>query len=367
MRILWLTLLALTFAASPAGAAERPADNPNRDQAEGAGVDRPKKNDFDVGGKVYVLWAVSDDVTEPANEFSLNRARVRFRWIRERVLEAKLQVEFSGMDEDEGVTDVLRDAYLAVGDPTAWHARITAGQLKRPFSRIELVSLRRLPTIRRGVSNAWMVRDLGFGNRDMGIQVDGTAGKDEWFGYAVGVFNGSGRNAAEEGLDGSKDVAARLEFRPARCLEMGANTSLRVFDRGEGADLPRYTWMAGGDVVFRGGKWVRIVGEGLVGEAWTLPDRPLTWSALLMVSSRAIRLPFWEGRVEPLVKGELTVLDAGDMDTGIWMLATGANLHLFKRFRLMVQGEFIMPGDDEATRLEWPDRMRFMIQLALDV
>ncbi len=326
-----------------------------------------KKNDFDVGGKVYVLWAVSDDQTEPANEFSFNRARVRFRWIREKILEVKLQVELSDFGSGGAATDILRDAYLAVGDPKTWHVRITAGQLKRPFSRIEMRSLRRLPTVRRGVSNAWMIRDLGFGNRDLGIQIDGTAGKDEWFTYAVGVFNGSGRNADERGLDGSKDVAARLEFRPASWVELGANASLRTFDRGEGADLPRFTWMAGGDVVFQGGKWVRITAEGLIGEAWLLSDRPRTWSALLMVSSRAIKLPFLRARLEPLVKAELTVRDAGDMDTGIWMLATGVNLHLLDRFRFMVQGEFLWPGDDEATRLEFPERMRLLVQLALDI
>ncbi|MFH1532847.1 MAG: porin [Pseudomonadota bacterium] len=366
MRTLLLSLFALLLALPAA------ADPPDKQSRELA--DRPaeakkakKKNKFDVGGKVYVLWAVSDLQTEPANEFSFSRARVRLRWIRERILEAKLQVEFSGMEEGLAAADILRDAYLAVGDPKRWHARVTAGQMKRPFSRIELRSISRLPTIRRGVSNGWMVRDLGFGSRDLGLQVDGTAGKGQWFGYAVGAYNGSGRNADEGGLDGSKDVAARLEFRPAKWVELGVNTSIRTFDRAEGADLPRFTWMAGGDVVFRGGKWVRITGEGLVGEAWLLPDRPLTWSALLMISSRAVKLPFLRARLEPLVKGELTVRDAGDMDTGIWMLATGVNLHLLDHFRLMVQGEFIWPGDDEATRLECPQRMRLLIQLALDV
>jgi len=332
-----------------------------------AAAEEGKKNDLDVGGKVYLLWAVSDLQTEPANEFSLNRARLRLRWQRERILEAKLQVEFSGQDEGVPATDVLRDAYLAVGDPEAWHARVTAGQMKRPFSRIELLSPRRLPTIRRGVSNSWMVEDLSFGDRDLGVQVDGTAGRGGWFGYAAGVFNGAGRNRPEQGLDGSKDAVARLEIGPACWIELGAGASLRMFDRGEAADLPRFTWMAGGDVRIRGGKWVRIVGEGLAGEAWLLPDRPLTWSALLMVSSRAIRLPFLKGRVEPLVKGELTVRDAGDMDTGIWMAAAGVNLHLLERFRLMAQGEYIRPGPDEGTRLDWPERMRLLIQLALDV
>jgi len=359
-----LVTLAALLVAVPADA--EPKADPNRELVDGT-PKAAKKNDLDVGGKIYLLWAVSDLQTEPANEFSLNRARLRLRWIRERILEAKLQVEFSGQEEGVAATDILRDAYLALGDPKGWHARVTAGQLKRPFSRIELRSLRRLPTIRRGVSNAWMVRDLGFGNRDLGLQVDGTAGEDEWFGYAVGVFNGAGRNRPEQGLDGSKDAAARLEVGPARWVEVGASASVRVFDRGEAADLPRFAWMAGGDVRFRGGKWVRIVGEGLVGEAWLLPDRPLTWSALLMVSSRAIRLPFWKGRVEPLVKGELTVRDAGDMDTGIWMLAAGVNLHLLERFRLMVQGEYVRPGVDEATQLEWPERLRLLIQLALDV
>ena len=334
---------------------------------EGKEKKKAKKNDFDVGGKVYVLWAVSDLVTEPANEITLNRARVRFSWIREKILEAKLQLEFSNVDADMAAGDILRDVYLALGDPKRWHARITAGQFKRPFSRLELLGIRRVPTVHRGVANEWLVRELGFGNRDIGIQVDGTAGKDEWFGYAVGAFNGPGRNRDERGLDGSKDVAARLEFRPAKWVEIGVNTSLRTFDRGEGADLPRFTWMAGGDVVFRGGEWVRILGEGLVGEAWLLPNRPLTWSALLMVYSDAIKLPFLQARLEPVIKAELAVRDAGNMDTGIWMLATGVNLHLLKRFRVMLHGEFIWPGDDEATRLESPQQMRLLVQLALDV
>ena len=368
MRTLIATLLFLALASPVLGEeSNREIADPTPPKAATKKVKKAKKNDFDVGGKVYVLWAVSDLETEPANEFSFSRARVRFRWIREKILEAKIQVEFSGVSEGMAVTDILRDAYLAVGDPKNWHARITAGQMKRPFSRIELRSMRRLPTVRRGVSNAWMVRDLGFGNRDLGIKIDGTAGKDEWFGYAVGAYNGPGRNEDERGLDGSKDIAARLEFRPAEWVEIGVNTSLRTFDRGEGADLPRFTWMAGGDVVFRGGKYVRITAEGLVGEAWLLPDRPLTWSGLLMVSSKAIKLPFWRARLEPLVKGELTVRDDRDMDTGIWMLATGVNLHLLDRFRLMVQGEFIWPGDDEATRLESPQRMRLLVQLALDL
>ena len=370
MRTLILSLLALLLAVPAAAKDEtpnrEPAGQPPKVRKEKKDK-RDKKNDLDVGGKLYVLWAVSDLVTEPANTFAFNRARLRLRWKREKILEAKLSVEFSDFGTNSAPTDILRDAYLAVGDPKRWHARVTAGQMKRPFSRIELQSLRTLPTVKRGVSNGWMVRDLGFGNRDLGLQVDGTAGKGQWFGYAVGAYNGPGRNADERGLDGSKDVAARLEFRPAEWAEIGVGTSLRTFDRADGADLPRVTWMAGADVAFKGGKWVRITGEGLVGEAWLLPDRPLTWSGLLMLSSRAIKLPFLRARLEPLVKAELTVRDAGDMDTGIWMLATGVNLHLLDRFRLMVQGEFIWPGDDEATRLESPERMRLLVQLALDI
>jgi len=367
MKLSLAALCALLLAIPPAALGEEPGSPPAKVEKEQDRKKKDDKNDFDARADLYVLWAVSDALDEPANEFSFTRARAGLRWRYDRLLEAKLQVELSEFSTDGADLDLLRDAYLAVGDPVRWHARVTAGQFKRPFSRTELFSFRRLPTVGRGITNDWIVRELVYGSRDIGVMVDGRAGAGEWFGYGVGVFNGPGRNAAEAGLDGSKDVAARLDFKPSEWIELGVNTSLKVFDRGEGPDVPRFSWMAGLDVLFRGGKWVQVLGEGLVGEAWVLPGRPLTWSALLMVSSDAIRLGFWKARLEPLVKAELLVRDAGSMDTAVWMIQPGVNLHLFKRFRLMVQGEFLLPGTDEATRLEIPERMRLLVQLALDL
>ena len=275
---------------------------------------------------------------------------------------------------------MLRDAWVRMSF-FPW-LKVKVGQGKRRFSRFELRSRGRLETIHRGASNDWIINQLGYGERDLGISVEGRIGrkKKPHVSYAVGLYNGSGRNTQDEDRDGSKDIVARIEGAPMRGISVGLNGSFKFFDPAESSKRPDFAWMSGADLRLRLGGF-RLFIEGLFGEnhdqciystapkVCRLMDAyagvPYSWSVAAMAAYKIPLLEKWRFAVQPMLKGEYFVPDH-ELESGEIITATaGVNFFFSKYFRVMIQGELIRVGVDKLQE-DWHSEERFMVQFAFD-
>ena len=336
----------------------------------------PRK--FQVNATLHTLWKLEDAPEMPGNDFSIDLARVKFTWRPYKELESVLKVDVDQLDEPQETHAVLRDAYVKL-KPWRFFG-VQVGQFKKPFSRWHLRGKSRLETIFRGIGNQFIVEDLGFGDRDVGLQFVGKLGKKVPLQYFVGVFNGAGLNEPEEDLNGVKDIVARLKVDPMKNLSIGASGSLKMFDSSTVEHATKATWAAGLDArLYAGG--FRLLVEGLMGEnydrcsysdnpytcyfvAREACDAPKTWSAMVVASYKH-RLN--KGRlglsIEPVLRGEVMTPDADLANGQVYSVAPGVNLHIGRHVRLMLNGEFVIPGSDAPDA--WPEAKRLLMQLAL--
>jgi len=336
------------------GAADARMDAPAEAPPEVKKPPWKKKPKVRIHAYVAALFELSDEADDPAAEFSVRNARLQLHARQGKLLQAAVEGEFAQELGGDAGLSVLRDAFVRIKPLRA--LRLKLGQFKRPFSRLELEPRRKLRLIRRGLGNAWIIEELGYGDRDIGLQLDGRFGEATGLGYAVGVFNGRGRNRSEDDPDGSKDFVFRVDSDPTEWLSVGLNASYKWFDTEIRPLYPRSALMGGGDLLIRVGD-LRLLGEGLYGENHAYTDGTRSWNALLMASYEIPLQSAWKLELEPLAKGELLMIQHDLRDGHATMATLGSNLHVGKYFRLMVQGELIRYGDrmpepwDKETRL----------------
>ena len=322
----------------------------------------PKKESLsvDIQGYVHTRYWVQDGAAGPSQGFEVGSARLGAAWNQGRLLDGELSLEFTEALSGSASLQVVRDAYVRVSPMR--ELRIRMGQFKKPFGGLELWGRSRLPLVERGISNAWIVRDLAYGGRDIGVQVEGRLLKRPRLQYSVGVFNGSGANRAEDG--DSKDIAGRVEIRPLKILEFGASGSLKQFAQDAHPELPARGSMGELDAKVET-KRLTVFAEGMIGQNYRSIDEAKSWSALLMAGYRIPLSDAWRLKLEPLVRGEVLKVEDHVRDAHILSATAGANLHIGKLFRLMVQGEVVRPM---ANTLElWTDTNSVFIQAALNL
>jgi len=348
---------------------------------EGSGDAKSRKPKLKVGARLHALWVWTDAAEKATNEFSIDMARVSFRWQQFDLVQAKLQADLDQLFGSPSMKSLLRDAWVQVA-PFRW-LRFRLGQFKRPFSRLELRSRGKLATVRRGLANGFLVEELGFGDRDLGLQLDGRVGsKDRGIRYAAGIFNGSGKNADEHGLSGTKDVVARFAGTPVKWLSLGASGSLKFFDRDFDAYkyYPESAWMAGADLLVKHSGF-RFMTEGMVGRNYgscfyaEYPETcrllnhgeedPLSWSLVVLMSYKFDLCRKWKLKLQPVLKGELFEPETDLADGKVRSFSVGTNLFITKYARLMIHGEFIFAGD--GIRKWFPSENRMLVQLAFDI
>jgi len=347
------------------------------------------KPEVRIGANLHAMWMWTDRTADPTdyaqlrpdpdNAFVLNMARLEALFSQGSGLSAKLQGDFDQLMGKGKSRALLRDAWVRF---RPWSfLELKMGQFKRPFSRWELRSMGKLETINRGPSNAWLIEALGYGDRDLGAQLGGQVGESD-FGlqYALGIFNGTGRNGPETDPDGSKDLVARVAGNPARWLSLGLNGSLKLFDPQPESYAPERGWAAGADARLELGG-LRVLAEGLLGENHNqclyteapevcrfLPDYstvPYSWSAAMMVSYNIPIYRKWRMRLQPVVKAEYLVPDHEASDFWIATVTPGLNLRVGRYLRFMAHGEFTIPGEATPDYL-WLSENRFMFQVAFD-
>lgn len=158
-----------------------------------------------VGGYIQSRYTIDKD---GENSFRVKRARSKFSGNASENIKYSLLLDF--IDDKKGSN--LADAYIDV--LYLPQARLRMGQFKTPFSMEYLTSSTKLDTIELSQAVSKLAS-----KRDVGIQISGEV--SELLGYTVGVFNGTGSNAAEENK--RKDIIARGTIKPAKGLLLGVS------------------------------------------------------------------------------------------------------------------------------------------------
>jgi phosphate-selective porin OprO and OprP len=152
--------------------------------------------------------------------FDIRRARLDLKGTVSPYFAYRLQTDFADKPK-------IIDAYGEI--KLADYFMITAGQFKIPLSLENLTSSNKLEMIDRSqVVEALVARSKdAIGNhngRDIGVQISGSFLKIKGMPFAeyrVGVFNGSGINAADTANE-AKDIAGRILLTPVKGLSIGA-------------------------------------------------------------------------------------------------------------------------------------------------
>lgn len=309
-------------------------------------------------GRLQPRYEVGEDGNgDWSNRFLLRRARVDGRWTPLDWL--RLELEIDGSD---GVD--LKDAYARIEVHDL--LRLTAGQFKKPFSRLKMTSPWDLLIPERGLLDAYAIRHTdhgGYGGRDLGLMASGVWKGPVKLRYYLGAFDGDGR------LDGRdethRDYVARLQAQAFKGLVLAVHANHKLYYLGEhtrtvnafGADL-RWT--------FRG---FRLQLEGAFG------DNPDAGPGHGLAGGHAIASYRWkiaDGWVlTPAAMGE--IFDPDDQQDGYaWRIAAAANLDIGKHVRVVLASEWCL-GEAEAydarlgavQALDLPRRIYLQLDLAI--
>jgi|LSQX01.2.fsa_nt_gb hypothetical protein len=200
------------------------------------------KTNINAGWKLEKKHRVQD--APITNEFYVKRAR--FKLIAEPLdwLKGVIQVDAA----DALSRNFVKDAYIHLAPLRSLQLRV--GQFKKPFSELRLTSSDKLRLIERGEGNEAIVKDLRYGDRDLGLLVSGRIVDDLKLDYSIGVFNGSGPNIGDP--SNAKDIVARVDVTPFKRFKLGVNGSLKFIDdpkKDQGQPSFAHAW--GGDISFR--------------------------------------------------------------------------------------------------------------------
>jgi hypothetical protein len=304
-----------------------------------AAPDAPAEPRLDLGARLYGRMVATDD--DPSTTLSVARARLYVDLQPAPWLAAQL-------DMDVSEVPAIKDAYVeATWAP--W-LRLTVGQMKKPFSRVELLSSGKLPLVRRGLVDDRIVRKFGYGGRDQGAILGGEAGI---FGWWLGVSNGT-KTLPE--VDDGKDAALRLVAKPARALEVGVSASM--LHRTPETE-PAESWYAAGvDARVRAGPI-----DASVEVIWAEEPSEARRQQLGALAYAVVKAGRVQGvAVRPVAKLELLDDNVRHPDNHALAASLGVNLHFADFFRVMLEAEQVSP---RANSTELAER-RFTAQLALD-
>jgi len=153
-----------------------------------------------LGGVIQSDLIVFDNHYPIDNDFDIRRARVFIQGRLYEYFSYKVEAELEGSSSNR-----LVDAYMNFDYFPYLQFRI--GQFKEPFSFENLLSDKYLPFNERSMAHYLSpVRDVGFMLH--GILFD------EALQYAVGIFNGEGRDGSRQGQKDDKTVTGRLVVQP---------------------------------------------------------------------------------------------------------------------------------------------------------
>jgi phosphate-selective porin len=160
--------------------------------------------DFKFSGYAQFLYHHYDLASQP-DAFSLPRVRLTFDGI------ITSEVAYRVQYDAAAATNGLRDAYVQFkGSPIA---NLIIGQTFIPFSEAQL-----FPATDQELIDYSLVANTLTYDRDIGVQLRGEL-PNKKLSYGVGIFNGTGKNAAENNK--TKDLVGRVVISPLSGLSFG--------------------------------------------------------------------------------------------------------------------------------------------------
>lgn len=306
-----------------------------------------------LGGRVQTIFNTTSADDLPAARTELRRVRLEASVQFGDLLYAKIQPELAG--KAVGV----RDAYVRLDLHPA--AQLLAGQAQRPFGTIAPASSTRIIPIERGLRirgapdglDAYnLVADLGYAERDVGLQLRGAARNAPLgLSYAVGFFNGPAAPRAPEA--NTWQAVARVAARPADVVRAGVSWS-RIDHVGPGGDEAPDTragqaWAA--DVELGAARGLRFIGEATYGDYNPFSGAEF-FGAQGWLAYRTDRISSTIAALEPLLRVSHGNPDVDDVylasgPSGGTLITPGVNLWLGGLNRLALNYEIWTPETGE--------------------
>lgn len=250
----------------------------------------------------------------------------------------------------------LRNAHLTYRVHKA--LRIRAGRFKRPMSGFELTSSGKLPFRGRGLTNDLIIEDGQWGDRATGLMLFGRLpGKLRWY---ASVSNPSWAPDGDLESNGV-DAIARLEWRPAKTVELGASFGHKLEVRagtqynGNAASLDASIDLAGLRVALDA-----VLAE-LTTEATEAEGAPIAYG---LVGYASYQIPIaGDYALEPILLGEYAEAHGEYARTEAVRAIIGCNLRVADRFRVMPQVELIRPIGTAADINPWSSGETYYVML----
>jgi hypothetical protein len=316
------------------------------------------KSKLTIGGRLHAQFHTTsvEDYT-PSSTFFIRRARIQAEY------EAGILNAIIMYDMGEG-TPQLRDAFVNVGMSDGFMIRM--GQFKKPFSLWELTSSTKsmvieransiLGTTNRYSTNAVIIRDGRYADRDLGVEIHGKANK---LAYAFGVFNGNGRNQNDD--DNGKTFGGRVVVNVVKDGGIGFGVSNRMIDDFEtisGADttVADENFQAFEvdldygikDKVDQAGPWVQA--EFVYGKNPQFANTDTKFVGFMVAGSYNILLENSDkvNSIRPAFRVDWSKRNNDDDDTRTILLTPGMDIFFDKNNRLQVNVDVNVPNAEGA-------------------
>jgi hypothetical protein len=329
-----------------------------------------QKKGLRLRGRAQVRYTVEDSAQtgDWTDYFLLRRARVDGRWKPTDWIRLMLELDFSDRVRP-------KDVYTRIDlHPLL---RITAGQFKKPFSRIKMDSPFNLVIPERGLLNRYAVADTyygGYGGRDVGLMLSGTWDGPVRLRYYLGAFN----NLLDDDTY-HRDYVARLQVRVIKGLILAVSASHKLYDEEYNLGdpdqriIPRTRNMFGADIRWTSGDF-RLDIEGAFGDNASTDDLLPNRSAITVITNSygstlygahaiiSYRLKVCESLVlTPAFMAE--VFDPGDVEgtDAVVRLAGAVNADVGDNVRVVLSAEGLL---DYSVDYDMPTNI--FVQLNLD-
>jgi hypothetical protein len=233
--------------------------------------------------------------------------------------------------------------------------RLKVGRFKRPLSHLELESASDLPILRRGLFNGLALEDNQWGDRAIGIMVQGRL-KEPKLRWYLSLTNPSWSSTlGTEGVD----VTARAEWKILEGVVLGANGAYKNIKIGN----DRLN-----DVAYGGDLALSLGDANLLLEAnnAALPfetGRPRALGVLFMVDYELPLTNEWS--LQPVIFAEYADADTDISQNESLRLVFGLNVLAYSGFRIMPELEMVRSIGDTSAQNPWLESERLSLILSL--
>lgn len=306
----------------------------------------------ELTGRLQYQFNTTSVAAEPASTFETRRVRLG--------VELSVGEWLTGMIEPEYALGnvTLRQTWIdfAFADAVA----LRAGQMKKPFSLIQLTSSTQWEPIERGVrirglddaldlpivgEEQAILDALDYMSYDMGVALHGAVGP---LGYEAGIYNGAGADARDRNND--KALAARLTYALPLDLPIALGAAVSKADLGDlGAEVGGTAYSLDVQAGRFRGNHPHVIAEIVTGDNHSVGDATFLAAQGMIAWFRPVESARIEG-FEPVARISWGDPNRDMEDDAGTLLTPGINLYFHGRNRLMFNWDVFLPQADGIDR-----------------